>query len=241
MIEFWLLNKIEFIIDCVSCVLNVYRVLNTVVYFWTFTFFYLFKTTYWTKIIYHNSKHHNTQTWYRSLLTIGTSGECPSNNSKRPGLAEITSFREEAFDDFDGMSSVWIKFHEQEQGLSRDLLHIIKESWRGSTRNQYETVIKKWTSFCGESSIHFFQPTVNVLEILLNLYKENLKYSYINTARSALSCFVKINGTDVGKPISLKIHEWYFSIKAYYILIQWDLGMLFWITLEVWTTMKCYL
>lgn len=77
---------------------------------------------------------------------------------------------------------------------------IIRESWRGSTRNQYETVIKKWARFCGERCILVFQPTVNdVLEFLLTLYKNDLSYSCINTARSALSCFIKINNIDVGK------------------------------------------
>lgn len=62
-----------------------------------------------------------------------------------------------------------VKF--QEQGISRDVLQIMKESWRGSTRNQYATVIK-WTSFCGERRIHLFQPTVNnVLQFLLKFYK----------------------------------------------------------------------
>lgn len=60
--------------------------------------------------------------------SVGTFSKCSSDYSKRPGLAEITLFREEAFDenDFDGMSSAWIKY--QEEGISRDVLQIIKES-----------------------------------------------------------------------------------------------------------------
>lgn len=147
--------------------------------------------------------------------SVGTVGGCSSNNSKRTGLAETTAFRREAFDEnnFDGMSCVWIKF--QEQGISRDILQIIKESWRGSTRSQYATIIKKWTSFCGERSIHFFQPTINdVLEFLLKLYKGNLSYSCINTARSALSCFVKIDGTDVGKhPLVSRFMKGIFQLR----------------------------
>ena len=44
------------------------------------------------------------------------------------------------------------------------------------------------------------RPVINdVLEFLLMLYKDNLSYSCINTARSALSCFIVIDNIDVGK------------------------------------------
>lgn len=145
----------------------------------------------------------------------GTFGGCSSDYPESTGSAEVTTFGEETLieNDIDGMSSVWIKF--QEQGISGEVLQIIKQSWRESTRSQYAGFIKKWTSFCSERDIRFLHPTLNdILEFLLMLHKKNLSYSCINTARSALSCFVKIDGIDVGKhPLVSRFMKGIFQIK----------------------------
>lgn len=67
---------------------------------------------------------------------------------------------------------------------------IILESWRGSTRKQYDTYIQKWVEFSGRQKTDTFNPTIEeVINFLSELYDKGIGYSGIGTARSALSVF----------------------------------------------------
>ena len=80
----------------------------------------------------------------------------------------------------------------QERGLRQDTINIISASWRTSTKKQYSSYIKRWINFCQEKGTNHLVADVNcVLEFLGDLFnKEQLSYSAINTARSALSSFL---------------------------------------------------
>ena len=83
----------------------------------------------------------------------------------------------------------------QSRGLSNDFIEIIMQSWRESTLKQYWSHIQKWLCFCAERQINSMSPTVNsVLEFLARLFHSGIGYSGLNTARSALSTFVSIDG-----------------------------------------------
>ncbi len=61
-------------------------------------------------------------------------------------------------------------------------------SWRNSTHKQYKVYINKWVQFCSEKSFDPLHPTVNTfLAFLHKLHQNNLGYSALNTARSAVS------------------------------------------------------
>lgn len=91
------------------------------------------------------------------------------------------------------------------QGKSAD---IIIESWRVSTRKQYNSYIQKWLEFSSRHKTDQFNPSINsVIQFLSELYEQGIRYSGIGTARSALSNFLKIcsqNSMDIGNNYLVK-------------------------------------
>ena len=68
---------------------------------------------------------------------------------------------------------------------------IIVKSWRPGMQKQYLVYINRWTRFCNERKINPIVPSVtSILEFLHPLYEQDLSYSTINTARSALNCYL---------------------------------------------------
>lgn len=76
-------------------------------------------------------------------------------------------------------------------------MDIIEASWREGARKQYATYIRQWTEFCELHGLNKFQADVkSVIEFLTEQFcVRNLRYSAMNTARSALSSFVVLNNT----------------------------------------------
>ena len=65
------------------------------------------------------------------------------------------------------------------------------QSWKQGTQKQYGTYLRRWELYCGKQQIHPLQAsTVDGLNFLGELYDQNLAYSSINTARSALSTVI---------------------------------------------------
>ena len=73
--------------------------------------------------------------------------------------------------------------------ISEKAQTLISHSWRGSTSKQYDVYIQKWKSYCCERNIDPVTTSItNGVNFLASLfYEQNLGYSAINTARSALS------------------------------------------------------
>ena len=75
-------------------------------------------------------------------------------------------------------------------------------SWDRKSIRQYSTPIRRWLLYCKAMNIDPFQATVEQgAEFISNMFhSSNLKYSSINTARSALSIIINpVNGTTFGK------------------------------------------
>ncbi len=87
---------------------------------------------------------------------------------------------------FDGMQIIKYSLHER--AISPEIANIIMLSWRDSTHKHYKVYINKWVQFCSEKSFDPVHPTVNTLLAFLHkLHPNNLGYSALNTARSAVS------------------------------------------------------
>ena len=80
-----------------------------------------------------------------------------------------------------------------EEGVLGKTQEIILASWRQSTKKQYRCYLQKWILFTHTRSIDPLHPNLGeVLEFLTLLFDSGLKYSALNTARSALSSFVSL-------------------------------------------------
>ena len=95
-----------------------------------------------------------------------------------------------------GLQSLWQSF--EERGISSKATTIILQSWATGTQKQYQPYIEKWLQFCAKCSL--YDPPVNiVLDFLVTLYEQNLEYTTINTARSAISAITLLkDNTTVG-------------------------------------------
>ena len=87
------------------------------------------------------------------------------------------------------------------QGVSQQTIEILASSWRDGTRTQYRSYIEGWCTFFERLQYDSFRPSVaNILDFLTMLYDEcSLGYSALNTARSALSTFIVVEGVPVGQ------------------------------------------
>lgn len=66
---------------------------------------------------------------------------------------------------------------------------MLMNSWRESTKKQYNVYLKKWIEFCASRHWNPMDRKItHCLKFLLHLFKTNHSYSAINTARSSLSC-----------------------------------------------------
>ncbi len=81
------------------------------------------------------------------------------------------------------------------QGLCEEVTDVILQGWRRSTSNAYKTYLAKWTAFCQLHNLNWQSTNIaSVRDFLLEFKKQGAGYSTINTARSALSGFVKLAG-----------------------------------------------
>jgi hypothetical protein len=80
-------------------------------------------------------------------------------------------------------------------------MDVIMASWRESTKKQYRTYLTRWKQFCAERHINWANATVEQgIDFLANLFEQELSYSAINTARSALSVILTPkDGTSFGE------------------------------------------
>ena len=93
----------------------------------------------------------------------------------------------------DGLSFIRNTFAQQE--LSSDITDIFMASWRTGTKKQYKNYVERWLVFCRERKINHSSPKKGeALQFLMSLYNQGLTYSTINTARSALSLILNIDG-----------------------------------------------
>ena len=68
------------------------------------------------------------------------------------------------------------------------------------------TYVTAWLSFCAKHSINVLQPSVQDILEFLTVQSKKLGYSAVNTARSALSTFITIDGLKAGDhPLVLRL------------------------------------
>ena len=85
----------------------------------------------------------------------------------------------------------------QWSGLSNSAVSIIMNSWRASTRKQYQVYYNKWIHYCDSNYLDIHSVSVNqVLEFLTFLFQKESSYSALKTARSALSSIVTLTDTN---------------------------------------------
>ena len=87
------------------------------------------------------------------------------------------------------------------EGILENASHIITNSRRKSTLSSYESVSRKWSSWCLERKIDPFQaPVKDIIEYLTSLFNYGNEYRTINLHRLAIFAFHEyIDGLPAGK------------------------------------------
>ena len=104
----------------------------------------------------------------------------------------------------------------QERGLPQETIDILCKGWRDSTHKQYTSYVKRWSSFCSEHNAEETQSSVEfILKFFTHLFDKGYSYSAINTTKSALLTFVKVNNkyswnTD---PLIVRFFKGVFNLK----------------------------
>ena len=85
--------------------------------------------------------------------------------------------------------------------LSEEAARLLRSSWRGKTTSNYESVFRKWSSWCQERNRDPIQgPVADVANFLADLFKQGYQYRSLNVYRSAISSVhEKVEGEEVGK------------------------------------------
>ncbi|XP_046577174.1 uncharacterized protein LOC124285074 [Haliotis rubra] len=130
--------------------------------------------------------------------TVDRLSQTPTQEQETPDSHSSTQQDSSAVEQTSADSLQAVRRSLQSQGLSTDAVNIILQSWRGSTKKQYKSYHKRWMQFCAKEHCNTVSPTISqVLNFLTELYHSGLGYSALNTARSALSTFVLVDGVAV--------------------------------------------
>ena len=88
--------------------------------------------------------------------------------------------------------------------FSEEVTDVLMASWRSGTQKQYHTNLNKWMAFCGERKIAYYSPPLNeVLQFLVRLFNQELSFSSLITACSALSAIIITEGGSLSVLIAL--------------------------------------
>ena len=104
----------------------------------------------------------------------------------------------------------------ENKGLSGQALSLIMSSWRKSTQKQYTSYIRKWEQYCSRREISNISATIgDEINFLAYLYSDECGYSWVNTARRALSAILPVrqNLTFGSHPLVIRFIKGVFERK----------------------------
>ena len=108
----------------------------------------------------------------------------PADIARRPGAPSSA----------DRVAVMWRRF--QSQGLSEEVVQLLLEGTRNTTRSTYRSAWCNWVGWCHERDPDPVSASVNsVLEYLTGLQAANFSYSLVNIHRSMLSSTLERSGT----------------------------------------------
>ena len=85
--------------------------------------------------------------------------------------------------------------------LSVGATTLLDSAWRDKTKSTYESLFKRWDSWCKERDRDPIKgPIADILNFLAELFEQGYEYRSLNSYRSAISSVhEKVDGVDVGK------------------------------------------
>ena len=99
----------------------------------------------------------------------------------------------------------YLRQHYKDQKLSSEASDLLLSSWRQKTSQSYDSLSKKWISWCTDRQCDPISgPIEDVVNFLAHLYKEGYQYRSLNAYRSAIaSMHTPIEGVSIGQHLSI--------------------------------------
>ena len=147
-----------------------------------------------------------TQPWYplytsRYAEGIPLSDQTPSDNAQsRLGESVPTASR-----------VAYLRERYREHELSEEATSLLLKSWRTKTNRSYDSLFRKWHSWCHSRGSDPFSGLVK--EVLANLHDEGYIYRSLNSYRSAISSVhERVDGCPVGQhPLVIRLMKGVFN------------------------------
>ncbi|XP_071790451.1 uncharacterized protein [Asterias amurensis] len=119
------------------------------------------------------------------VSTVATVGNCKPNQTTRvlSDASTTTAGSKPAPGRLGHIRECW-----KTKGISAEASNLIANSWRSSTKLQYESAWESWTSWCSGQQVNPLSPTVaDLVNFLAKAHSNGKSYSTLNSYRSALS------------------------------------------------------
>ena len=145
------------------------------------------------------------------VSTVATDGNCKPNQTTRvlSDASTTTAGSKPAPGRLGHLRECW-----KTKGISAEASNLIANSWRSSTKLQYESAWKSWTSWCSGQQVNPLSPTVaDLVNFLAKAHSNGKSYSTLNTYRSALSSALpRIEGHVAGQhPLIVRLMRGVFN------------------------------
>ena len=95
----------------------------------------------------------------------------------------------------------YLRRHYENQKLSKEASDLLLSSWRQKLSQSYDSLCKKWISWCSERNTDPISgPIEDVVNFLAHLFNEGYQYHSLNAYRSAIaSMHTPIDGVSIGQ------------------------------------------
>ena len=95
----------------------------------------------------------------------------------------------------------YLRQYYSNQNLSKQALDLLLSSWRQKTSQSYDSLCKRWISWCSErNSDPVSGPIEEVVNFLAQVYEEGYQYQSLNAYRSAIASMDRhIEGLSIGQ------------------------------------------
>ena len=128
-----------------------------------------------------------------NIHTIQDQASGKSNDRDSGGM----SLRDEA----PSSRVAYLRRHYKDQKLSNEASDLLLASWRQKSSQSYDSLCKKWISWCSERNSDPVSGTIGeVVNFLAHLFNEGYQYRSLNAYRSAIaSMHTPIDGVSIGQ------------------------------------------
>ena len=94
----------------------------------------------------------------------------------------------------------YLRRHYSEKKISGEATDLLLSSWRQKSSQSYDSLCKKWISWCTERNLDPVSgPIEDVVNFLAHLFNEGYQYRSLNSYRSAIaSMHAPIDGVSIG-------------------------------------------